>query len=347
MSVMHVLSSFHFGLRGYSEKVFADILGYSKRNLTKLDVMQTFYVLMNKYFPRPGTKPYLFNSTSTILVKRELELIPAFKHIAEGFFRIPYTVIDDRDYHGKTIKRLNKWVATRTNNRFKYIMDDIRSSEKVIALNVIYFKSAWKYKFYPHENSGEIFYNRGMINKAKEIPMMCMMNSLKHYSSTYHRILELPLKNQKLNMYIFLPKSIDGIYETELDLVRSVTEDLPKMQRTNMTVYIPKFEFQSSAYLSKCFYGLNGLQSFKPDPDDLSVMFRNKNSSLGEMYHKTYMNVTEEGFDIPLNSSKIPSRSIWTRKSMLFKATHPFVFVIRDPGTQIILFIGRVYEIIY
>ncbi|GFQ92527.1 SERPIN domain-containing protein [Trichonephila clavata] len=172
---------------------------------------------------------------------------------------------------------------------------------------------------------------------------MRMTQFLKYYSANTHEILELPFKNPKLSMFIFLPEFIDGIHHTELDLQRSISEDLCKMEREIIEVALPKFKFHSSAYLSKCLSIMEDGKSFTPGSEDLSVMFRNKSLSLGEMYQKTYVEVNEEGVDVPLNIPIKPLDGI--KNALLFEVNHPFMFIIKDLRTEIILFIGRVEEI--
>ncbi|GFX92780.1 uncharacterized serpin-like protein MA_2246 [Trichonephila clavipes] len=175
---------------------------------------------------------------------------------------------------------------------------------------------------------------------------MHLTQLLKHYSAPGHRILELPFQNPKLSMYIFLPKFINGIRFTEIDLRRSIAEDLCKMEHDFIEVTLPKFKFHCSAYLSKCLSMMDDEEPFIPDSEDLSVMFRNKSLSLGEMYHKTYIEVTEEGVDVPSNIPKAPIKPLnGIRNTLPFKVNHPFLFIIKDLRTEMILFIGRVEEL--
>ncbi|GFY63773.1 neuroserpin [Trichonephila inaurata madagascariensis] len=345
MTVMQVLSAFHFGLRGKSEQVFGEVLGYTDLNMTKMDVMEAFYLLTTKYFAHSNRRS-LLNRASTILVKREAELIPAFKYVAEHIFQVPFTVIDVKESPERVVHYLNHWVAARTSNKIKNIMDEMRSLEDVIGINAVHFKAAWKFRFARKKTSKETFYNSGGIGRDKDIPMMHLTQLLKHYSAPGHRILELPFQNSKLSMYIFLPKFINGIRITELDLRRSIAEDFCKMEPDFIEVALPKFKFHCSAYLSKCLSMMDDGNPFIPDSEDLSVMFRNKSLSLGEMYHTTYIEVTEEGVDVPSNIPKTPIKPlIGIQNTLPFKVNHPFLFLIKDLRTGIILFIGRVEEI--
>lgn len=345
VSIIQVLSAFHFGLRGKSAEVISELLGYTKMNMTRMDVMEAFYLLATKYLSFSSRRT-VFDISSTILVKQDVELIPVYKHFAEQIFKVHFTVVDTKKSPEDLFYRLNQWVATRTRYRITNIMDEIHSSEEVIALNVINFEAVWKYRFSLKKTSKEIFYNNGIVKRAKEIPMMQMTRFFKHYRARYHRILELPFKEQELSMYIFLPKYIDGIQDAELDLERSISEDLANMELKNLKITIPKFKFQSSAFLSRCLSFTSDGKHFIPDPDDLSVMFRNKSLSLGELYHKTHIEVTEEGVNVlPNDSRSFMKPEVRTKNLSFFKMDHPFIFIIKDLKNEIILFIGRVEEI--
>ncbi|GFX92778.1 hypothetical protein TNCV_4876351 [Trichonephila clavipes] len=134
--------------------------------MTKMDVMEAFYLLTTKYFANSNRRS-LLNRASTILVKREAELIPAFQHIAEHIFQVPFTVIDVKESPERVVHYLNHWVATRTGNKITNIMDEIRSPEDVIALNAVHFKAAWKFRFARKKTSKETFYNIDGLGRNK------------------------------------------------------------------------------------------------------------------------------------------------------------------------------------
>jgi len=74
---------------------------------------------------------------------------------------------------------------------------------------------------------------------------------------------------------------------------------------------------------------------------DFSGMDGTRNLFIDEVYHKAFVEVNEEGTEAAAATAVVVNRSDAPRVSV-FRADHPFLFLIQDNDTGNILFMGRV-----
>ena len=112
---------------------------------------------------------------------------------------------------------------------------------------------------------------------------------------------------------------------------------------------MPRFEFESQFRLSKTFKRMGMVNPFDPATAEFSGMDGRSCPGLclfiRDIVHKAFVSVDEEGTEaaaatgiaVPLTSSKPEPIEV--------TVDMPFIFLIRDRGTDAILFVERVQEI--
>ncbi len=83
--------------------------------------------------------------------------------------------------------------------------------------------------------------------------------------------------------------------------------------------------------------------AFSPDAD-FSGMDGTKSLFIGDVIHKAFAEVNEEGTEAAAATAVVMKMSAGVRENSIpeFRADHPFLFLIQDNETETILFIGRV-----
>jgi serpin B len=76
---------------------------------------------------------------------------------------------------------------------------------------------------------------------------------------------------------------------------------------------------------------------------DFSGMNGNRELSIGEVIHKAFVDVNEEGTEAAAATAVVMFKAI-VKPPPIFRADHPFIFLIRDNHTGSVLFIGRVVD---
>jgi serpin B len=154
-------------------------------------------------------------------------------------------------------------------------------------------------------------------------------------------LLELPYYCGDLSMVILLPMEVDGLAEVEAALTaESLSAWLMQLDATSphkTSVFLPRFTTRQALNLIPVLRALGMVSAFSSSAD-LSGMDGSKNLFLSAAMQQTFVEVNEQGTEaaaVTLFHARTMSQPGY------FKADHPFLFLIRDRASGVILFLGR------
>jgi len=85
--------------------------------------------------------------------------------------------------------------------------------------------------------------------------------------------------------------------------------------------------------------------AFSPGAADFSGINGEKDLYISRVIHKAFVDVNEEGTEAAAATAVvIETKALIIKKPVVFKADHPFIFLIRDKEAGSILFMGRVMD---
>ena len=117
---------------------------------------------------------------------------------------------------------------------------------------------------------------------------------------------------------------------------------LDDLRKREVQVFFPRFKMTSEFELARVL-GAMGMPDAFSDKADFSGMTGNHDLSISAVVHKAYVDVNEEGTEAAAATGVgVKATSIEAAPPPVFKADHPFIFLIRDNQTGSILFLGRV-----
>ena len=159
--------------------------------------------------------------------------------------------------------------------------------------------------------------------------------------------LVLPYKGNRLSMVIILPNKKDGLLKLEEQL-RSV--DLSEIfnQKTAMDIVslsLPKFKIDSTHDLKDSLTKIGIQHMFDEKNADFSGMSEAKELFVSLMIQKAFIEVNEEGSEASAATAAVMDvRSGFptVTKPLQFTCDHPFLFMIKDHLTGVILFSGKI-----
>ena len=216
---------------------------------------------------------------------------------------------------------------------------DVEGAALALA-NAIYFKGIRKCPFDPDRTAFAPF--RVSSSESTQVNMMTQAARFR-YSLNRRlncQIIELPYRGNRLAMYILLPKKVDGLASLEGRLTfSSVTSALARLRTRRISVAIPRFEMTVGKELPEVLKTMGMNLAFTPAAD-FTGMSRNRALYIAEVIHKAFIGVDEEGTDAAAATVVVTYGSTPSSQKK-FVADHPFVFLIRDKITGMILFFGR------
>src|SRR5262249_48167529 len=104
---------------------------------------------------------------------------------------------------------------------------------------------------------------------------------------------------------------------------------------------LPRFKITAEADLKKTLTEMGMGQAFT-QAADFSAMARGDQLLLSAVVHKAFVEVDEKGTEAAAATGAVAGAKLLDEgKPVVFRADHPFVFLIRDNQTRSILFLGR------
>ena len=101
-----------------------------------------------------------------------------------------------------------------------------------------------------------------------------------------------------MSMFIILPNKVDGLAELESKLAsENVLDSINTAMRmpTKIEVAIPKFKLEASVELNEHLKALGMSDLFDENSADLSGISGKKDLYVSKVFHKTFVEVNEEG----------------------------------------------------
>jgi serpin B len=150
------------------------------------------------------------------------------------------------------------------------------------------------------------------------------------------QVLEMPYAHgngTELSMLVLLPKE-DSLTAAEEALDADLRESLAPQ---NVRVFFPKFTLETEYPLPGTLAAMGMPTAFTGDAD-LSGMDGTRDLFVTGVFHKAFVDVNEEGTEAAAATGVAVGKGV----TPVFRADHPFVFLITEKDSGAILFMGRV-----
>lgn len=259
------------------------------------------------------------------------------------------------------VGEMNDWVKGKTRGRITDIvtLKDVRKDGSVepglILLDAIYFKCFWADRFKKARTKDKDF---TLLDGSRvKTPMMHNLSEDYGYmeEATFQG-LEMPYRGLHVAMVVFLPREVDGLEEFEKSLTpEKLTEWLGKLskQSGSVDVEFPRFKMSSTLNLVDPLKAIGMQTAFDKNakPLDLFSAIEEKRRAdapdfplfIKDILQKAWIDVNEEGTEAAAATKVVFGRITGARPSpRVFRADHPFMFLIYHKESGCILFMGRV-----
>ncbi len=242
-----------------------------------------------------------------------------------------------------TRKTINRWVEKKTNNKIKNLIQKgvLNSMTRLVLTNAVYFKGNWARQF-KKDNTKDAPFTL-VDGKKVDAAMMNQKAEFGYMETGNFQGLELPYVDDELSMIIMLPKEYNGLDELEKTLtVENLTKWLSTLYKREVVVSVPKFKMTSQFGLASVLKSMGMTDAFSSNAN-FSGINGKRDLFISAVIHKAYVDVNEEGTEAAAATAvTIRAVSIGPSRIPVFRADHPFMFLIRDNHSGSILFIGRV-----
>jgi serpin B len=246
-------------------------------------------------------------------------------------------------------RTINAWVETQTRNRIQQLLRPglIDSLTRLVLTNAIYFKGDWQKPFPKNDSRKEPFTKPD----GRQVSTMLM-----HREATFAygedadlQTLEMPYSGQELSIVVLLPRKPDGLPELEKKLTaENLTRWLAGLRSREVNVTLPKFKMTREFALEQVLAAMGMTDAFTASADFSGMDDGHGQLQLSAVVHKAFIDVTEEGTEAAAATAVCVTVGVAPGLTPppppVFRADHPFLFLIRDRQTGSILFLGRLVD---
>jgi serpin B len=239
-------------------------------------------------------------------------------------------------------QEINAWVEQQTQGKITdlFPQGSIDGTTRLVLADAIYFKAAWENPFDPASTKNQTFY---LLNGSQtSVPMMHSRSEAAYLyaQGSNYQAVGLPYAGSNVMMVVLMPAS-GSFTDFEAGLTDAqLAGILAGMAGKPLNLAMPKFKIESGFDLKSTLASLGMPDAFDNNAD-FSGMDGMKDLFIGDVLHKAYVNVDENGTEAAAATGVVMVGMAAPAQVQNVTIDHPFLFFLFDPQTKTVLFMGR------
>ena len=341
-SIQTAFAMVYEGARGKTAKEIASVFAFQEKTA---DLRSSLGVLKKDL--AAAAKGAEFNQANSFWAQKDYKFLPAYLKTLRRSYGAEARQVNFKTKAEEARGEINGWTEKRTKGKIKDLFPEgsLDPLSRLVLVNAVYFKGTWQEPFKKEMTSDADFTKAG--GEKIKVKMMAASGTRNaEYSENEElQALRLPYKGGGLSMVVLLPRPGKGLAATEKSLTGEKLESLRKgLAERKVKVFLPKFTFSSGFVLNDALAELGMPAAFGLGAD-FSGMDGTDKLYIQKAFHKAFVEVNEEGTEaaaatgVAMGVKSMPSFDF-----ALFRADRPFLFLIEDSKSGLILFMGRMED---
>ncbi len=353
VSAIYALGMVYNAAGGETRKAIADVL--DAKGLSEQAINEAFRHLNGILtHADPEVNFYAARSVWTRLGK---PIQPRFIAACSTYFDASAKEIDFRaPWAADTI---NDWVNRATEGKIaEMVSQPLDEDFAMIVLNAAYFEASWTFPFdstktrlwpFRHADGSQSECRMMFLDDDEHVVKSGTRYFVNDSDATYFenelfQAASLPYGERRFRMTVMVPDSLLSIDS----LINAMTrENWPFWRNgfhpSKFAVGLPKFTFRYEKDLKKALGTLGLATAFDPGTCDLSNAFADSVGWIDKVMQKSFIRVDEKGTEAIDVTDYVASDSV----TPCVLADRPFLFVIDEARSGIILFIGKIADPVF
>ncbi|OGR52736.1 MAG: hypothetical protein A2049_01695 [Elusimicrobia bacterium GWA2_62_23] len=278
--------------------------------------------------------------------EQEYKFLPAYTGALTRHYKAEAKPANFKTAAEVSRRAINAWAEERTKGRITGLFPEgaLNALTRLVLVNAVYFKGNWAAPF-AKGLTGEADFTRGDGQKIK-VQMMGFSGTrdLEYGETENFQLVRLPYAGGSLAMLVALPKdgkkladAAAGLSAARLAEMRAVLAE----QKTK--VFLPRFSFGSGFDLNGPLAEI-GMPLAFTDAADFSGMDGTRRLYIQRAVHKAFVEVNEEGTEAAAATGIAMGVKSANFGFALLRADRPFLFLIEDVKSGLVLFMGKVED---
>ena len=276
-------------------------------------------------------------------------ILPSYLDTLALNFGAGLHVVDFMNTPEQARTTINSWVENQTNGRITDLIPEggVTTDNRIILTNAIWFKAEWASQFQTAATMDQAF--TGSDNSSSTVPFMHQTLSLPYANSNGCQSVDIPYVDRNLSMLILMPApgTIDTFLTaptpTTLDAIINLLDNPQNKQEIELAM--PKFTFSSAPNVTQSLKDFGMTDAFDPLNADFSGIDGRRDLFIDGVYHKAFISVDENGTEAAAATGIGMSGTSMPVSPVMLTIDHPFIFMIRDRQTGLVLFLGKVVSL--
>ena len=243
-------------------------------------------------------------------------------------------------------KQINDWVEKETEEKIKDLLPagSLNADTRLVLTNAIYFNAAWLNEFNENSTRPEDFY---LLNgDIAKVDMMIQEERFRLFRNEEFQAVQMPYFNANYSMILLMPKVMPLNEWMQGFSAADYNELLGSLYYGDLILSVPKFEYEDAFSVKDSLRTLGMPTAFIPGQANFSKMYEPTEEpfSIGDVLHKAYVAIDEEGTEAAAATAVIMEAETAMEeppKPIPLVFDHPFLFLIQERETGIILFMGE------
>ncbi|GLJ17550.1 hypothetical protein SUGI_0305280 [Cryptomeria japonica] len=286
-----------------------------------------------------------------VWVDQSMTLKPNYNDVVKNRYNAEISSLDFINKANEARMEVNKWAANETKGKIEEFLppNSVGADTRLILANALYLKGAWQKNFDLSATKEGTF---NLLNgESVKVPMMTTTKSRSIQVVDDCKILRLPYfqgqDNRSFSMYIILPNDINGLPELERKLDLNFLEHhlSPRSEVKVRSFQLPRFKVSSNVNATEILKNMGLVLPFSDDANfNDMVDCVSGRLCISDVFHNSFVEVNEEGTEAAAVTALVMEKqcAIIYQIEEDFIADHPFMFVIKEDKSGVILFVGHV-----
>jgi serpin B len=329
------------GARGQTAEEIQSVLHFPGNEENLRNGYQQLNQVINQ-----GGKDYQLKLANALWAEKDFQFLSEYFDLVNSYYDAEITNLDFKSRAEEARLTINDWVEEQTEDKIKDLIPAgvINPLTRLILTNAIYFKGDWLQEFDQGQTMEWDFkVSENEVVRAKMMQRIDEEAEFNYFENEQLQILELPYQGEELSMLVFLPQENDIDVLGNILTTGKIEEWEQSLKKQRVKVYLPKFKFETKYFMKEDLSDL-GMPSVFSGLADFSGMTGQRDLSISQVIHQAFIDVNEEGTEAAAATAVVMEQSIARPKPKIpvFRADHPFVFMIQQKDSGNILFLGRV-----
>lgn len=341
-SISSALAMTFAGARGETEKQMASTLHFTlpqDRLHPAFNSVSLALASRGKDTDDQDLQGFILKNVNALWGQKDFTFLPDFLDVLSQNYGAGMRLLDFVRAPEESRLTINKWVSEQTESRIEDLMPkgSIKPLTRLVLTNAVYFKAAWLYPFRVESTGDGAFQlqDEGSVT----VPMMTQTESFRYVNGSGYQAVELPYQGNEISMVILLPDSGRfSAFEDSLDFPR-LQKTLADLKSERVLLTMPKFTFRSRFELGQQLKEMSMPLAFS-SAANFSGMTGQRDMWIDEVIHEAFVAVDEKGTEAAAATAVMMVGSA-PGGLVQFTIDRPFIFLIRDIKTGVILFVGR------